>query len=185
MKYLQFFVWAWIAISGPQADQQLYACKNARVSLFSSAPIEDIAATSSTGASVFNAATGDLAFSVNIASFQFKKSLMQEHFNSEYLESDKFPKAAFKGKIQQHINTAQNGTYPVSAVGELEVHGIKQNRTLQGNITVNNGTINMTSEFIVKCVDHNIEIPKIVFHNIAESIQIKVAATYTTLSPAK
>lgn len=185
MKYLQFLVLGWIAMSNPQTDQQLYACKNARVSLFSSAPIEDIAATSATGTSVFNAATGDLAFSVNIASFQFKKSLMQEHFNSEYLESDKSPRAIFKGKIQQQINTTQNGTYPVTAVGELDVHGVKQNRTLQGTITVNNGTVAMASEFMVKCADHNIQIPKIVFHNIAENIQIKVAATYTAISPAK
>lgn len=172
-------------MSNPQADQQLYACKNARVSLFSSAPIEDIAATSTTGTSAFNAANGDFAFSVNIVSFQFKKSLMQDHFNSEYLESDKFPKAIFKGKIQQHINTAQNGTYPVTAVGELDVHGVKQNRTLQGSITVNNGAVSVASEFMVKCADHNIQIPKIVFHNIAESIQIKVAATYAAVLPAK
>lgn len=184
MKHLTFILLAWVSTFN-QAGQDLYACKNARVSLFSSAPIEDIAATTSTGTSVFNAATGDIVFSVNIASFKFKKSLMQEHFNSQYLESDKYPKATFKGKIQERVNLAQNGTYPVNATGELDVHGVKQNRTLQGSITVNNGTISITSEFMVKCVDHNIEIPRIVFHNIAESIQIKVAATYAAASPTK
>ena len=104
---------------------------------------------------------------------------MQEHFNSEYLESDKYPKATFKGKIQESINAAQNGTYTVTAVGELDVHGVKQNRTLPGKITVSNGTLSLTSEFMVKCADHDIKIPTIVFHNIAESIKINVNATYT------
>ena len=168
-----------------QTGQDLYACKNARISLFSSAPIEDIAAASTSGTSVFNAANGNVEFSMNISSFKFKKSLMQEHFNSEYLESDKYPKAIFKGKIQESINATQNGTYAVTAVGDLEVHGIKQNRTLPGKITVNNGTLSLAAEFMVKCADHDIKIPKIVFHNIAESIKINVNATYTLVPQSK
>ncbi|MGY3214866.1 YceI family protein [Mucilaginibacter sp. HD30] len=183
MKYIAIILLVWMCSF--QAGQDLYACKNARISMFSSAPIEDIAATSTSGTSVLNVATGDVAFSLNISSFKFKKSLMQEHFNSEYLESDKYPKAAFKGKIQGSINASQNGTYPVTAVGELEVHGVKQNRTLQGNITVNNGNITLVSEFMVKCADHDIKIPTIVFHNIAESIKINVNATYTAVPQSK
>jgi len=161
------------------AGQDLYACKNATISLFSSAPIEDIAASTSTGTSVFNAATGDIVFSVNITSFKFPKSLMQEHFNSDYMESDKYPKATFRGKIQERIDLTKNGTSPVTAVGELDVHGVKQNRTIPGKVTVNNGVVTMTSEFMVKCADHHIDIPKIVFHNIAESIKMNVTAVYS------
>lgn len=184
MKYIAIVLLTWISMLSP-AGEDLYTCKNARISLFSTAPIEDIAASSSSGTSVFNATTGELAFSVNISSFKFKKSLMQEHFNSQYMESDRYPKATFKGKVQERINLSQNGTYPVNVSGELEVHGVKQTRTLQGTITVNNGGINMASEFMVKCVDHNIQIPKIVFHNIAESIKINVAATYTAVPASK
>lgn len=173
----------WLCIN--QTGAGLYACKNAQVSLYSSAPIEDIAATSTTATSVYNAATGDLLFSVNIPSFKFRKSLMEEHFNSDYLESDKYPRAIFKGKIQEHIDVNTNGTYPVTVLGELDVHGVKQNRTIPGTLTINNGVVSIKSEFMVKCVDHHIEIPKIVFHNIAESIQIKVAATYTSVQTKK
>lgn len=180
MKYIAIFLLAWMCII--RVGQDLYACKNARITLFSSAPIEDIDAASNSGTSVLNTTTGEVAFSVNISSFKFKKSLMQEHFNSEYLESDKYPRATFKGKLQQVVNPAQNGTYPVNVTGELEVHGVKQTRTLPGTITVNNGAISLNAEFLVKCADHNIEIPKIVFHNIAESIKINVTANYT---PAK
>jgi hypothetical protein len=176
MKNILIILLAWININ--QAGQGLYACKNAQISLYSSAPIEDISATSAAGTSVYNAATGDLVFSVSVPTFKFRKSLMEEHFNSDYMESDKFPRATFKGKIQEKPDISKNGSYPVTVTGELDVHGVKQTRTIPGTITVNNGVVSMSSEFMVKCADHHIEIPKIVFHNIAESIQIKIAATY-------
>ena len=99
MKYIAIILIAWLHIN--QAVQGTYVCKNAKVSIFSKAPLEDIDASSQKGTSVFNASTGDLAFSVPIRSFTFEKSLMQEHFNENYMESDKYPNALFKGKIQQ------------------------------------------------------------------------------------
>lgn len=161
------------------AGQTLYASKNAQISLFSTAPIEDIAAKTSSGNSVYNPATGDLVFSVAINTFKFPKSLMEEHFNSDYLESDKYPRATFKGKVQEHPDLTKNGTYPITVVGELNVHNVKQNRTIPGTLTVNNGVITMASEFMVKCADHHIDIPRLVFRNIAESIKMNVNATYT------
>lgn len=178
MKYICLILLAWFSIKN-QAGQDLYACKNVKVSLFSSAPLEDIQASTSTGTSVYNPATGDLAFSVSIRSFQFPKSLMQEHFNENYMESDKYPKASFKGKIKEAIDVTKNGTYPVNVTGELQVHGVTQTRTIQGTVTVSNGTVSMASEFMVKCADHKIEIPTLVFKKIAESIKMNVSATYT------
>lgn len=179
MKHIVIVLFALLNMIN-QAGQDLYACKNANISLFSSAPLEDIAANTQTGTSVYNATTGELIFSVNINTFKFKKSLMEEHFNSDYLESDKYPKATFRGKIQEHIDLTKNGNYPITVVGELDVHGVKQNRTIPGTLKINNGTVSMASEFTVKCVDHHIDIPKIVFHNIAESIKMNVSATYTS-----
>jgi polyisoprenoid-binding protein YceI len=168
-----------VLISLNVAGQTLFACKNAHVSLFSTAPIEDIAAKTSSGNSVYNATTGDLMFSVPINTFKFPKSLMQEHFNSDYLESDKYPRATFKGKVKETPDLSKNGTYPITVTGELDVHNVKQNRTIPGNLTVNNGVITMTAEFMVKSVDHHIDIPRLVFHNIAEKIKMNVSATYT------
>ena len=178
MKIISIILLAWMSIIN-QAGQELYVCKNAKISLYSEAPIEDISAETATGTSVFNASTGDIAFSVNIRSFTFPKSLMQEHFNTDYMESDKYPKATFKGKIQEKIDVTKNGIYPVTATGDLTVHGVTKNRSITGKATVDNGTVTITSEFIVKCADHNITIPRLVFHNIAESIQMKVNATYS------
>src|ERR1700755_911582 len=101
MKYLSMILLAWML--NFQTGQDLYVCKNANITLFSSAPIEDIKAETSSGASVFNAGTGELNFSIPISTFKFEKSLMQEHFNSDYMESDKYPRANFKGKIAEKI----------------------------------------------------------------------------------
>lgn len=177
MKHIGIILLAWISLF--QTGQGLYVCKNAQISLFSTAPIEDIAAKTSSGQSVYNAATGDLVFSVAINTFKFPKSLMQEHFNSDYLESDKYPHATFKGKVQEHPDLTKDGTYPITATGVLDVHNVKQTRTIPGTLVVSNGTVTMKSEFMVKCVDHHIDIPKLVFHNIAESIKMNVTATYT------
>jgi hypothetical protein len=181
MKYIAIVLIAWLHIN--QAVQGTYVSKNAKVNLYSKAPLEDIDATSEKGTSVFNAATGDLAFSVPIRSFVFEKSLMQEHFNENYMESDKYPNASFKGKIQQLPNLSKNGTYPVTVTGTFETHGVKQARTIPGKIMVNDGSISMSSEFMVLCKDHKIDIPTIVFKNIAESIRIQVAAKYTLYKP--
>jgi hypothetical protein len=178
MKFICITLLAWMSIYN-QAGQDIYACKNARISLYSSAPIEDISAVTTSGVSVFNAASNELDFSVAIRSFQFDKSLMQEHFNSDYMESDKYPRATFKGKINEHLDVTKDGVYPVKATGELTVHGITMARTIPGTISVKNGAISMTSEFMVRCSDHHIDIPQIVFHHIAESIKINVSAAYT------
>jgi len=183
MKYLSVLILALLSFT--RAGQDVYTCKNAKINIYSSAPIEDIEANSSEGVSVYNAATGELAFSVPIRSLHFQKALMEEHFNENYMESDKFPKATFKGKIQEHPDLAKDGTYQVTVTGDFQVHGVSQNRTIKGEIKVNGGVVSMSSEFMVKCADHHIDIPKIVFHNIAESIRVRVSATYGALNSSK
>jgi len=176
MKYICIILLTLLNITKP--DQELYTCKNAHITIFSKALIEDIKATTAAGVSVYNATTSELNFSVPISTFQFEKAFMQQHFNSDYMESDKFPRAIFKGKIQEHIDAAKDGTYPVNVAGDLTVHGITQKRTIQGNVTIKNGVVSMASEFMVRCADHHIDIPQILFYHIAESIKITVSATY-------
>ena len=176
MKYICIILLSLLNIT--KAGQDLYTCKNAHITLFSKALIEDIKATTTAGVSVYNATTGELDFSVPISTFQFEKAFMQQHFNSDYMESDKYPRAIFKGKIQEYIDVAREGTYPVNVTGDLTVHGVTQKRTIPGSVTIKNGIISMASEFMVKCADHNIDIPQILFYHIAESIKITLSATY-------
>jgi len=177
MKYICIILFTIFKLT--HTAPELYVCKNARITIFSSALIEDIKAEAQNGVSVFNPTTGELNFSVPISSFQFQKAFMQQHFNSDYMESDKYPRAIFKGKIADHIDVTKDGNYPVNVSGDLTVHGITQPKTVQGNITVKNGIITMTSVFIVKCADHHIDIPQILFYHIAENIQVTVSATYS------
>lgn len=177
MKYIFITLFSFLSIN--QAGQDLYVSKNARITFFSSALIEDIKAETVKAVSVFSAATNELDFSVAISSFQFDKAFMQQHFNSDYMESDKYPRAIFKGKLLEHVDVTKDGTYPVNARGELTVHGITQTRTIPGTFMVKNGVITMTSEFMVKCADHQIDIPQILFYHIAEVIKVNVSAVYS------
>lgn len=182
MKHLPIIIALIAGVLKNDAPANLYACKNATITLYSSAPLEDIQAESNAGRSVFNPATGELAFTVTIRSFKFPKSLMQEHFNENYMESDKYPQASFKGKIAEKIDVTNNGSFPVTVTGVLDVHGVKKNRTIKGKVNISNGTVSMTSEFMVACADHNIEIPRLVFKKIAETIKLTVSATYAPYS---
>ena len=183
MKYFSVLLLALLSFT--QAGQDVYVCKNAKINIYSSAPIEDIEANSNEGVSVYNPATGELAFSLPIRSLHFEKAMMEEHFNENYIESDKYPKATFKGKVNEHPDLSKEGSYPVTVTGDFQVHGVTQNRTVKGEVKVSKGVVSMSSEFMVKCADHHIDIPKIVFHNIAESIRIRVSATYSTYNSTK
>ncbi|TWR28281.1 YceI family protein [Mucilaginibacter achroorhodeus] len=177
MKHIGLILLVWFGIN--QAGQDIYVCKNAVVNIYSKAPIEDIEARSAKGTSVLNTTTGEVAFAVPIRSLKFEKALMQEHFNENYMESDKYPQASFKGKINEKIDTGKDGVYPVTATGVFEAHGVKQNRTIPGKITISGGNLTLTSEFMVACKDHKIDIPTLVFKNIAETIKVNVTAAYS------
>jgi hypothetical protein len=185
MKYISIIIIILLSLTHP--DESLYISKNVDIGIFSHALIEDIKAETASGVSVYNASTSELNFSVNISSLKFDKAFMQQHFNSDYMESDKYPKAIFKGKILEHVDIMKDGNFKINATGELTVHGVTQKRTIPGSLTVKNGIISMSSEFMVKCADHHIDIPQILFYHIAETIKVTVSATYNAYktSPSK
>ncbi|MFD2161240.1 YceI family protein [Paradesertivirga mongoliensis] len=156
---------------------QNFTSKNARVRFFSSTPIEDIKAASDNGVAVLIGKTASIAFQVAIKSFEFSKGLMQEHFNENYMESDKYPYAKFNGKINQSIDFSKEGEYNVTATGILLIHGVPKQRTIPGKIRITNGTVQLIAGFDVACADHNIKIPKLVMTKIAEVIKVNIDAT--------
>lgn len=123
-----------------------------------------------------NTNTGELAFQVAIKGFLFEKTLMQEHFNENYLESNLYPTATFKGKINEPatIDLKENKTIPVNAEGDLSIHGVTKKVKVTGNINITNGAINLSSRFTVKPADYKIIIPTLVKDKIAKEIQITV-----------
>jgi hypothetical protein len=157
---------------------QVVMSHNARLSFFSEAPIENINAESNTGVSALNLSTKTIYFKVFMSSFEFKKSLMQEHFNENYMESSKYPVAEFNGKINDQIDLAKDGTYPVTVQGKLSIHGVTKDYTVKAELKVNGGEIAANSTFQVKLADHQIKIPRLVIKNIAEIVQVTVSALY-------
>ena len=158
--------------------QDTYTCKNVKLNIYAPAPFGDVNGTSITGISSLNTSVSDLSFSVQVKTFKFEKTLMEQHFNEKYMESGKYPTARFKGKIAELPDLKKDGIYHVTATGELEIHGTSQMRSIPGTLTIKDGNITLNAEFTVKCVDHHIEIPKLVFHKIAESVQVKLQAVY-------
>ncbi|MBC8053881.1 MAG: YceI family protein [Sphingobacteriaceae bacterium] len=160
----------------PSYGQNL-TTKTAKVRFFSSTPIEDIKAASEKGVAVLLTKTGEIAFQVPIKSFEFSKGLMQEHFNENYMESDKYPYAKFNGKVNQPIDLSKDGEHNVTATGTLLIHGVAKQRTIPGKLKVANGKIQLSSSFDVACVDHKIKIPRLVMTKIAEVIKVSIDAT--------
>lgn len=156
------------------SSAQKYMTRSAQVSFFSSTAIENIEAINNEVASVFDAATGDIVIIVPIKSFKFDRALMQEHFNENYLESDQYPKADFKGKIENAaaINYSKEGAVPVKAVGTLTMHGVSQTITVPGTLTVKNGSLTFKAVFKVKNKDYKIVIPSVAANKVAEVVEI-------------
>lgn len=164
------------------ANAQTFISKNIKVNIFSSTPVEDIKAASTSGTAVLIAQKQEFAVQVTIKTLEFDKKLMQEHFNENYMESDKYPVAKFKGTISPKIDWTKDGEYNVMAKGTLTVHGVDQPRSVAGKLTIKNGAINLYSTFDVACAAHQIKIPSLVFTKIAEIIKVTIQGTLTPLN---
>ncbi|AMS28148.1 hypothetical protein AEM51_09180 [Bacteroidetes bacterium UKL13-3] len=158
------------------AKAQLFSTSTGNIYFFSKTPVENIEAKSLQTLSVLNVATKELVFRVTNTTFKFPNKLMEEHFNEKYIESEKYPNSTFKGKINEDIDLTKDGDYQVTVSGKLNIHGVEQDRTIPGTISVKDGAITLLSEFKVKEVDHKIQIPKLVLAKIAEEIDVKVDA---------
>jgi hypothetical protein len=177
MKSLFLFVFLFIA--GFSLSAQKSYTKNGNISFFSKAAVENISADNNQVLSTFDSQTGQIQFSVLINAFHFKKSLMEVHFNENYMESGKYPKAIFKGTITDiSSGLTKDGTYKVNVTGDLTMHGVTKNISTPATITIRDGIPSANAVFKVKLADYNISIPKIVKENIAETIEIKVSCVY-------
>jgi len=150
------------------------------ITFFSDGVVEDIAAENAAAGSLFNGSTGELVFIVPIKDFKFSKSLMREHFNEKYMETERFPKATFQGKLVG-FNASAAGEQKVQAIGKLTMHGVTKDVNVPGLAESSNGKVTLKSKFMVKLKDYNIEIPSIVWKNIAEEIELKIDFTYKSI----
>lgn len=143
----------------------------------SEAPLEVIKAWSNKLKGMLDIENRTFAWTVDVATFVgFNSPLQREHFNENYLETSKFPRATFQGKIIEDIDLSRDGTQTVRAKGILTVHGVQQERILKGQLERKGDKIRIKAQFTVPLADHGIEIPRVVYQKIAEEITVTVDA---------
>ena len=154
----------------------VYNIQKGFVSFRSDAPLELIKPVSNELRGIVETQKKEFAFSINVKSFTgFNSAIQKEHFNENYLESNKFPAATFSGKIIEDIDFTKNLTTSVRAKGILTIHGVPKERIIKSEITIHNGVISIKSNFTVLLADHNIPIPKVVHEKLASEIKVEVA----------
>ena len=165
------------------ANAQKYVTKNGFIGFYSHTPMEDIKADNNQVAGVLDTSTGEMVFQALIKSFNFDRALMEEHFNENYMESEKFPKSSFKGKITNlsAVNFSKNGTYDVTVEGDLTIRDATNKISTKGTIEVMTGGINANSKLNIVPEDYKIKIPGVVREKIDKNLEVTVIMKYTPM----
>lgn len=158
--------------------------KSASISFFSKTAAENIEAHNKHAVTVLDKTTGEVEFSVLMKGFEFEKALMQEHFNENYVESDQFPKAVFKGKMNEAATVlfTKDGQYKSTVTGKLSIHGVTKEITAPVVFTITAGVITASSQFTLTLSDYNIAVPSLVKDKISKSLTITVNSRYQSLN---
>jgi polyisoprenoid-binding protein YceI len=159
--------------------QGVFIASKGEVSFYSHAPLEDITAVNSNVNSMLNLVTGEVAFMIAMRGFKFEKALMEEHFNEKYLETDKYPHASFSGSLTEKLPADASGRVRASARGKLVIHGVEKEITQDGEIEINGKDVTLTTSFRVAVAEFNISIPKLLFENIADTVDVNLKVNYT------
>lgn len=169
-----------LLILGSTMAQNRLMDRKGTASFFSEAPLENIEATNTEVVGAMDLDKGTLAVSMLMKGFHFDNSLMEEHFNENYVESDQFPKANFQGKINNFSNLdfSKNGTFEAEVEGTIEIHGVKQ--PLKTTVKFDNSAKGLVANtiFELKVADFDIEVPKLVIKNIAEVVDVNAVFNF-------
>ena len=154
------------------SKSQIYIGENCKISFFSETKLENIDAVNSISKPVLNAKSGAFAIKAAQTSFIFKSAFMQEHYNENYVESEKYPYATFIGRINETVDYSKNQINQVTITGILNMHGVDQTRTISGTLEVKEQKIVLKSTFNIKVADHKIKVPSLYVEKIAEEIKV-------------
>ncbi len=158
------------------SQAQKLISKDGHIWFYSHTPMEDIEAHNHQVVAVLDPTNGGLIFTLLVKSFDFKREMMQEHFNENYMESDTYPKAGFKASILSfdQIDLEKDGKHEVTVSGELTIHGITKPVSENGMIEIVGNVISVKSDFTIKPSDYDISIPELVEEKIAKNIEVHV-----------
>ena len=159
------------------AQAQIYLAKECEISFFSKTAVRNIEGVNKTAKPILNTQNGEIAVKISVQGFKFPDPLMQEHFNENYMETDKIPNASFKGKVNEKIDYTKDGENKVTVTGKMNIHGVEKEVTLTGTLTVKGGDIILDTKFMVHLADYNIKIPAIVTADLATDIEVKLNST--------
>jgi hypothetical protein len=178
MKFigLSFFLMLTLSISA----QDIQMTRTGRITFHAGTSLEDIDASNNEVSSALNTKTGELVFNVLVKSFHFRRALMEVHFNENYMQSDKYPKAQFTGKVTNigEVDLSKDGNYNVNAEGDLTIHGITKKLAFPATLTVKGGKLSASSKFKLKVEDFNITIPGVVADKISKDVEVNVDCIY-------
>ena len=175
MKNIIIATSLFLALIHPRtAFSQLYSTRAGFVGFYSKTALEDIKAENNQVYAIIDAGKQNLAFQLLLKGFVFPKELMQEHFNENYVESDKYPKATFSGTYTGNVQLNKDGVYNVTVKGNLSLHNATKAVEVPATIEVKNGHLLGQAEFKVKPEDFNISIPSVVRDKIDKEMTVKV-----------
>lgn len=179
-KHLIAIVFALAAVCTVPAGAQRLFTRDANVRFDATAPNspENIEAVNKSGTCVLDKNTGAVEMAVLIKGFLFERALMQDHFNENYLESTKYPKATFKGTIDNPgaVNLGKDGVYKTNATGTLTLHGVAKTVTAPVTFIVKGGKLSASANFAVALADYNIAIPSLVADKVNKTANISISA---------
>lgn len=166
---------------GINANAQIYIGEKCSIKFFSETKMENIDAENKSDKPIFNTKDGHFVVQPKQTSFVFKSAFMQEHYNENYVESEKYPYAKFDGLVSEKIDYTKDGTHNVSIIGKLSMHGVELPRTITGTIAIKGGVITMDSKFDIKVADYKIKVPSLYVEKIAENIQVTFHSEMTQM----
>ena len=165
-------------------NAQKYITKNGYIGFYSHTSMEDIKGDNNQVVGALDISTGELVFQALIKSFHFDRALMEEHFNENYMESDKIPKSVFKGKIinLSAVDFSKSGTYDITVEGDLTIHDVTNKIITKGTIEVVSGGINANSKFKIVPEDYKVTIPGVVRDKVDKTVEVTVTMKYTPMT---
>jgi len=182
MKKYSVFTLLVLFISFSAVGQSKYFTRNGKITFNATSPSspEKIEASNDKATSMLDASTGQMEFAVLMKAFVFEKALMEEHFNENYVESDKFPKATFKGTIKNmnEVTLTKDGNYVTKIEGKLTIHGVTKDVETTGTIVVKGTSISAKSDFKIVLAEYGIEIPSLVKDKVSKEAAISVNVSY-------
>ena len=160
--------------------QNVFFTRTGHIYFISHTEAIDIDANNYQVASFLDIATGKIQCAVLIKSFEFNLATAKEHFNENYMESEKYPKATFKGEIvnMEDISLEKPGVYSIVVRGEIVIRGITKNIDVLAELTIKNNEIIARSEFVLEIADFKITVPKLVEQRVAKKIAVTVNMVY-------